>query len=95
MEHWRATSRLPIMELHYEALVRDPESEGRRLIEFLDLAWHPGCLEFHEHKRIVRSWNHGRLHRPLDDASVGWSMHYEKHLGPLRDALAAAGHPVA
>ena len=95
MDHWRATSRLPILELHYEALVRNPESEGRRLIGFLDLAWHPGCLAFHEHKRIVRSWNHGRLHQPLDDASLGWSGHYEQHLGPLRDALAAAGHPVA
>jgi len=94
MAHWRATSRLPILEIEYEALVRDPEPESRRLIEFLGLSWDPVCLAFHENRRVVRSWNHGRLRRPLDDVSVGKSRHYEKHLEPLRDALAAAGHPV-
>jgi tetratricopeptide (TPR) repeat protein len=95
MDHWGTTSRLPILEISYEALVRDQETETRRLLEFLGLPWNPACLAFHENQRIVRSWNHHALRRPLNAASVGWSAHYEKHLEPLREALAAAGHPVA
>ena len=94
MDHWRDTSRLPILEIGYESLVRDQESESRRLIEFLGLPWDPGCLVFHGNRRIVRSWNRARLRMPLDDSSVGWSRHYEKYLEPLRQALAEAGHPV-
>jgi tetratricopeptide (TPR) repeat protein len=94
MDHWRATSSLPMLEVDYEALVFDQEAESRRLLEFLELPWNPACLEFHKNRRIVRSWNQEHLRRPLDDASVGWSRHYAKHLQPLRDALAAAGHPV-
>jgi tetratricopeptide (TPR) repeat protein len=95
MEHWRATSRLPMIELEYEALVRDQEAESRRLIDFIGLPWDPACLAFHEDTHIVRSWNQERLRRPLDDASLGWSRNFEKHLGPLREALAAAGQPAA
>ena len=94
MDHWRSMSRLPILDVDYETLVRAPEAESRRILEFLGLPWNPVCLSFHENKRIVRSWNHEQLRRPLSDASVGWSRHYEKHLQPLRDAFAAAGHPV-
>lgn len=94
MDHWRTTSRLSMLEIDYEALVRGQEAESRRIIEFLGLPWAPECLAFHENKRIVRSWNHARLRHPLNDASVGWSRHYGKHLGPLYEALAAAGHPV-
>lgn len=95
MDHWQATSRLPMVEISYEALVRNQEAESRRLIEFLGLPWAEQCLAFHENKRIVRSWNHGQLRRPLNDSSVEWSRHYDRHLGQLREALAAAGHPVA
>jgi tetratricopeptide (TPR) repeat protein len=94
MTHWHATTRLPIHEIHYEALIRDPEAETRRLLEFLELPWSPECLAFDENRRIVRSWNHEQLRRPLHQASVGRAGHFDKHLGPLRDALAAAGHPV-
>jgi hypothetical protein len=33
------------------------------------------------------------LRLPLQADAVGWSRHYAKHIGPLRDALAAAGYP--
>lgn len=95
MAHWHATTRLPIHELQYESLIREPEAEVRRLLEFLKLPWSPDCLAFHRNRRIVRSWNHEQLRQPLHQDSVGRARHYDKYLGPLRDALAAAGHPVS
>jgi Sulfotransferase family len=36
------------LELRYEALVADPEGECRRLCDFLDVAFDPAMLRFHE-----------------------------------------------
>jgi hypothetical protein len=42
-------ARLPAeryLELRYERLVRDPETEARRLFDFLGEPWHPEVLDF-------------------------------------------------
>ncbi len=44
--HWRRVLPLQMLTIDYETLVADLEGESRRLIEFLDLDWEPGCLKF-------------------------------------------------
>jgi tetratricopeptide (TPR) repeat protein len=44
MEHWRKNLPVPLLEIDYERLVADQESESRRLIEWLGLEWDPACL---------------------------------------------------
>jgi len=47
MAHWR--SLLPeqvFMEIDYEALVSDPQTQAHRLLEFLDLPWNEACARF-------------------------------------------------
>jgi tetratricopeptide (TPR) repeat protein len=95
MDHWRATTALPMLDIEFEALVRDQEGESRRLIEFLGLPWDPACLSFHENPRVARSSSHEQLRTPLQPSAVGWSRSYERYLQPLRDGLAAAGYPAA
>jgi Flp pilus assembly protein TadD len=94
MAHWRATTILPILELDFEALLRDQEGETRRLLEFLGLPWDPSCLAFYQHEGLVRSSQPVRLRRALEPRELGWAGRYERHLGPLREGLAAAGYPV-
>jgi tetratricopeptide (TPR) repeat protein len=93
MDHWRATTTLPIHDMDFEALLADPEREVRRLLEFLGLRWEPACLDFHSQPQVARSASHEMLRQPLQADAVGWSERYAKHTGPLRDALAAAGYP--
>jgi len=81
-DHWRARSRLRMLELDYESLVREPEPEARRLMEFLELPWDPACLELGESPG-------GAIHA----RSVGRSRHYESHLAPLVESLTQAGYP--
>lgn len=90
MEYWRTHSGLPILEVDYEAVVRDLEEQSRRMIEFLGLAWDPACLAFYENPRTLRSWSHEKLRRPIYADSIGRARHYEKHLSALRQALEAA-----
>ncbi len=87
MEHWREVLDVPIFELHYESLVADPEPTVRALLEFLGLGWDDACLAFHKNAGYVRTASWDQVNKPLYASSSGKWRRYEKHLGPLLDAL--------
>jgi Tfp pilus assembly protein PilF len=89
MDHWRRL--LPattLLEVDYEDLVAEPEREIRRMLDFLGLPWHAGCLEFHRTPRRVSTFSQWQVREPLRHSSIGRSRHYRHHLGPLQ-AVAA------
>ncbi len=86
--HWRRVLKVRMHEVNYETLVADLEGESRRLIAFLGLEWEPGCLDFHRTERAVVTNSHWQVRQPLYDRSVGRWRQYERHLGPLFEALA-------
>ncbi len=88
MAHWRAV--LPashFMEVEYEAMVDDLETEARRMLDFLGLAWDPACLDFHKSRRAVRTASVNQVRRPLYRSSAGRWRNYADKLGPLLEAL--------
>jgi tetratricopeptide (TPR) repeat protein len=89
MAHWRAVLPIPVLELHYEAMVTDPEAEARRLIDFLGLSWDPACLRFHQTERTVTTASFWQVRQPLYTTAVGRWRRYEPHLGPLLEVLGA------
>jgi tetratricopeptide (TPR) repeat protein len=86
--HWHHVLPLRYLDVQYESLVADLESESRRLIEFLGLAWEPACLDFHRTQRTVQTASAWQVRQPLYNRSVGRWRHYERHLGPLLNELA-------
>jgi tetratricopeptide (TPR) repeat protein len=89
MGHWKRVLRQPILEVGYEALVDGLEAEARRIIEFLGLDWDDTCLRFHASGRIVRTASYEQVRQPIYRSSVGRYRRFERHLGPLLEALAA------
>jgi tetratricopeptide (TPR) repeat protein len=87
MAHWRKVLPLKFLDLDYEALTQDFETEVRRLIAFLDLEWDPACLSFHEATAAVRTFSRNQVRNPIYRTSVGRWRHYEKELEPLVAAL--------
>jgi tetratricopeptide (TPR) repeat protein len=85
--HWRQALPLRWHEVNYETLVGDLEGESRRLLEFLGVAWEPGCLEFHRTERTVTTISHWQVRQPIYTRSVGRWRHYQKHLQPLFEVL--------
>jgi len=83
MDHWRKVLPIPMLEVRYETLVANLESESRRLIDFLGLDWDPACLAFHETERTVMTASHWQVRQPLYASSVGRWRHYQRHLEPL------------
>jgi tetratricopeptide (TPR) repeat protein len=88
--HWTKTLPLAIHHVRYETLVADFEVEARKLIQFLGLAWQPGCLEFHKTERSVLTASAWQVRQPLFSSSVGRWLHYRAYLGSLCAAIAIA-----
>ena len=95
MNHWRHVVPLRILEVNYEALVADLETESRRLIDFLGLEWDPACLDFHNTKRAVATVSYMQIRQPIYDSSIGRWRRFAAHLGPLLNILdeCAVGEP--
>ncbi len=88
MEHWRAV--LPVgsfLEVQYEDIVADMETQARRLVDWVGLDWHPACLEFHKTQRSIRTASVTQVRQPIYSSSVERWRHYEKYLGPLLEGL--------
>jgi hypothetical protein len=72
MEHWRHV--LPqgaILDVHYEEVVADLESQARRMLAFCGLEWDDACLAFHKTERTVRTASATQVRQPIYKTSVG------------------------
>jgi hypothetical protein len=88
MTHWRAVVDIPVFEVRYEELVRDPETLGRAMVEFCGLDWDSRCLEFYKSERSVATASSQQVRQPIYSSSMERWRHYEEYLKPLRKALA-------
>lgn len=87
MDHWKTVLPIDILDWHYEHLVANQDTASRRLIDYVGLEWDDACLQFHQQEGAVSTPSRWQVRQPLYGTSVKRWKHYEKHLGPLRDAL--------
>lgn len=87
MAHWNEVLDIPVLNIQYEQLVAEPERVTHSLVEFCDLEWHDGCLEFYATKRDVNTPSYGQVRQPIYNKSVCRWKHYKAHLHPLIDTL--------
>lgn len=84
-DHWRSV--IPAnawLDISYEALIKDPEPCIRRMLEFVGLPWHSGCLDFHLTDRVVLTTSKWQVRQRIHSSSLERWRHYERHAGPLR-----------
>jgi tetratricopeptide (TPR) repeat protein len=71
----------------YEDMVRDPEAEIRKILDYLGLPFEDGCLRFYETERSVRTPSSEQVRRPISREAVDHWRNYESWLGPLFESL--------
>jgi len=84
VSHWRSV--LPqeaLLVVPYAALIADPETWSRRVIEFIGLEWDARCLRFYETKRAVLTASSWQVRQQIYSQSQGRWRNYEKFIGPL------------
>jgi tetratricopeptide (TPR) repeat protein len=87
MNHWQQVLTIPVLDVHYEALIDNQEAVSRQLVEFIGLDWDANCLKFHDKLRFVATASYDQVRRPLYKGSVGRWRNYQRHLGPLIETL--------
>jgi tetratricopeptide (TPR) repeat protein len=92
MDHWDNVCDLRVLEVTYENLVEKTEEQARRLVDFLEIEWNDGCLEFDAEPRVFPKGSREELHHPVDRASIGRWHKYKKHLGGLAEELRENGN---
>ena len=90
MNHWEAVLGERMIAVDYETLVADPEPEARRMVRHIGLEWDDACLRPHEVARPVHTASAWQVRQPVYRRSAGRAHRYERHLGPLREALEEA-----
>ncbi len=91
MDHWRKV--LPpgaVLELRYEDMIENLEVEARRIVEYCGLPWDERCLSFHQVARAVRTASVTQVRQPIYRSSMQRWRRFERHLGPLLEALGPA-----
>lgn len=87
MAHFDAVLPGRVHRVCYEALVGDPETEIRRLLEYVGVPFEPTCLRFNETERAVLTPSAEQVRRPIYKDAVEHWRHFEPWLAPLRSAL--------
>lgn len=88
----------PWLEVRYEDTVSKLETEARRALEFLGLAWEPGVLDYRERlkQKPVASPTYEAVSKPLYTSAIGRWKHYQEWLEPclpvLQPAIDAFGY---
>jgi tetratricopeptide (TPR) repeat protein len=88
MAHWRAT--LPpgaMLEVDYEQVVDDLETQARHIVDYCGLEWDEACLRFYETKRQVHTSSAAQVRQPIYRSAVGRWRPYRRWLGPLLKEL--------
>ena len=87
MSHWKTAAPDQILDVPYDALVRNPEQILQKVLDFIGLPFEQACLEFHKSAAPVKTASVWQVREPLYTRSSGRWRNYEKHLGPLLEVL--------
>jgi hypothetical protein len=68
-------------------MVADSENQIRRLLDYCELDFEEQCLRFYETERAVRTPSSEQVRRPIYTEGLEQWRNFEKHLGPLKEAL--------
>ena len=80
-----------VFDLEYEALLADPESMIRRLLDFCGLRFDPACFDFHRTRRaVVSAASAAQVRQPLH-RDTARAARYGRELDALRAKLREAG----
>lgn len=90
MTHWRRLYPADIIDVDYDALVREPRVTVEALVAACGLPWQEELLEFERSRQPVKTASVWQVRQPLHARSSGRSRDYARHLEAVRRLLAGA-----
>ena len=87
MRHWHGIAPGFVLDIDYDEMVQDTEGATRRVLEFCDLPYEPGCLDTASNPLPVATLSSAQVRSPIHQRSLGEWRRYESRLDPLRQML--------
>ena len=91
MEHWRQVLPGKMHEVMYDDLVINTELNARRLMDFIGLEWDDSLMDRSGSQKRVATASQWQVRQPIYQSAKGRWQPYEKHLGPLIEAIGRDG----
>ena len=87
MTLWQSDYGDRIINLNYEKLTTNQESETRKLIDYLGLDWEEACLSPHKNKRIVKTASQQQVRQKVYQGSSEAWRKFEPYLNHAFNSL--------
>ncbi|MEH6548418.1 MAG: sulfotransferase [Pseudomonadales bacterium] len=87
METWRERFPGRFLDVKYEDVAGDVDSQARRMIDYLELPWQDACVNFHQQDSAVTTASAVQVRQPAHTRSIGRWRQYEEQLQPVLDIL--------
>ena len=87
MNHWHDVCKGFVLDVEYESVVSDLDSQVKRILEFCELPFEESCLRFYETERAVKTASSEQVRKPIYSSSVNLWRNYEEKLSDLIEIL--------
>ena len=87
MDHWHNVLPGKVLDIHYEDMVADQETQTRRMLEHLGLPWEDQLLRFYETERAVNTASSEQVRQPIYTKALNHWRNYEPQLEELIEIL--------
>lgn len=91
VKHWRKLLGDALYEVTYEELVKEPEREISRLLNWLGLPTEGACFAPHASPEPVMTASAGQVRVPIHQRSIELWRHHATALAPVAESLRKAG----
>ena len=87
MRHWDAVLPGRILRVWYEDVVENLEGNVQRILEFCELEFEQGCVEFHKTERSISTASSEQVRQQISREGLLQWRNYEPWLGSLKEKL--------
>lgn len=91
MQHWHAIAPGRILDVHYEDMVSDPETQARQVMDYCGLAYRPEQIKVESSALPVSTASSAQVRQPIHRRNIGGWKRYAEALAPLEQLLEGAG----
>lgn len=87
MNYWETMLPGKVLRVQYEDLVKSPESQIKKLLEYIGVGYEDRCLNFHDTKRTVHTASSEQVREPINTKGIGSGINAQVYLSELIDSL--------
>ena len=87
MDHWHKIYPGEILTVEYKNVIGNTETTIRQIIDYCELPFEQGCLEFYNSSRPVKTPSAQQVRQPIYKSGINYWENYAEYLSPLQELL--------